>query len=140
MRDPVNTPRGGKKDSVAPQKNWVEWLIFTLSLGVIALIVGFLVYAAIALENSPPRIEVLLGEPRHERDLYVVPVIVENHGARAASGIRIEVLLTRNGRSDRAGFDLAYSPGGSVRRGEVTFSDNPGDGVLQARAQGFELP
>ena len=129
-----------KPDLLPLQKNWVEWIVFAASLAVIAVIVGFLVHAALTLEDAPPRIEVFLGEARKERDLYVVPVVVENQGVRAAAGIRVEVLLTRNGSVQRAGFDLSYSPGKSLRRGMVSFTDDPRDGTLEARVQGFELP
>ena len=125
---------------ITPRKNQVEWLVFALSLAIIAVIAGFLVHAALMQEDSPARLEVFLGEPRQERDRFVVPVVVENRGARAAAGIRVEVMLTLGTGSERAGFDLSYSPGGSVRRGEVTFTEDPRNGVLRARAPGFELP
>lgn len=123
-----------------PEKNWVEWLVFAISLAVISVILGFLLHDALKLNDSPARIEVFLGEPRQEGKSFVVPVVVQNSGAKAAAGIRVEVLLALDHVSERAGFDLSYSPGGSVRRGEVTFSKDPRAGILRARTPGFELP
>jgi uncharacterized protein (TIGR02588 family) len=121
-------------------KNWLEWLVFAASLVVIGTTVGFLVHGSVTLEDSPPRLEVYLGEARAEHGLFVVPVVVRNRGARPAAGVRVEVVLTAGPVSEHGGFDLDYSPGGSVRRGEVTFSRDPREGTLKARAPGFELP
>lgn len=123
-----------------PRKNWLEWAVFALSIAIIAATVGFLVHGSMTLGDSPPRLEIFLGEARAERGLFLVPVVVENRGARPAAGVRVEVVLTAGQFSEQGGFDLSYSPGGSVRRGEVAFSRDPRSGTLKARAPGFEEP
>jgi uncharacterized protein (TIGR02588 family) len=128
------------KPARSPSKNWLEWLVFAASLGVITAIVGFLVHGAFTLDDSPPKLEVYLGEPRKERDLFVVPVVVQNHGPRPAAAVRIEVVVTVGQVSEQAGFELSYAPAGSTRRGEVTFSLDPAKGAMRARPPGFELP
>jgi uncharacterized protein (TIGR02588 family) len=128
------------RTSRRPRKNWLEWGVFAASLLVIATTLGFLVYGSLTLEDSPPRLEVYLGEARAERGLFLVPVVVQNRGARPAAGVRVEVVLTAGPFSEHGGFDLSYSPGGSVRRGEVAFSRDPREGTLKARAPGFERP
>lgn len=122
------------------RKNWIEWLVFTASLAVIAPTLGFLVHAAFTLEDVPARIEVFLGEPREDRGTFIVPVVIQNRGGQAAVGVRVEVALTMDNASERAGFDLSYSPAGSTRRGEVSFIGDPRKGTLRARTPGFELP
>ncbi len=122
------------------RKNWLEWLVFGLSLAVIGTIVGTLVHGMDSKENTPARLEVFLGDAREERGVFVVPVVVQNQSSRAVAAVRVEVLLTAGSFSERSGFDLSYSPAGSVRRGEVTFSRDPREGVLAARTPGFELP
>jgi len=126
--------------SPGPRKNWLEWLVFAASLAVIAATIGLLSYSSLTMDDSPPRLEVYLGEPRAERGLFVVPVIVQNRGVRPASGVRVEVVLTVGQAAEYAGFEVAYSPGGSTRRGEVAFVRDPRGGALRARASGFELP
>ena len=106
----------------------------------IAATICLLVYGSVSLEDSPPDLEVFLGNVREERGLFAIPVIVRNRGARPAAGVRVEVELTREGASERAAFELAYSPGGSTRRGQVTFLTDPRGGSLRARAPGFEFP
>jgi uncharacterized protein (TIGR02588 family) len=122
------------------RKNWLEWGVFALSIAVIASTVGFLVHGSLTLEESPPLLEVFLGEARSERGHFLVPVVVRNRGVRPAAGVRVEVVLTAGPYSEHGGFDLSYSPGGSIRHGEVTFSRDPREGTLKARAPGFERP
>lgn len=122
------------------RKNWLEWLVFSMSIAVIALIVGTLVRGMIAQEEAPAKLEVFLGDARKEGSGFVVPVVVRNRGGQPAAAARVEVVLTAPGFSERGGFDLSYSPAGSTRRGEVPFSQDPDSGVTRARIVGFELP
>ena len=123
-----------------PHKNPLEWLVFAASLLIIGVVVGLLVEAGLAAKDQPARLEVLLGEPRQEAALVHVPVVVENHGGRAAAGVRVEVMLASGTTIERAGFELPYSPAGSVRRGEVVVAADPRAGRMSARVLGFELP
>lgn len=123
-----------------PNKNWLEWVVFTVSLLVIAVTIGTLVAGGLSNQGSPARLEVFLGDVREERGVFVVPVVVQNSGGRAAAAVRVEVILEVGNFSERSGFDLSYSPAGSLRRGEVTFSRDPRKGTLISRAPGFELP
>jgi uncharacterized protein (TIGR02588 family) len=125
-----------------PNKNPLEWLVFGASLLLIGVIVALLVLAARTTRDQPARPEVFLGQPRQEAALFFVPVVVENRGGKAAAGVRVEVLVesdSGNG-TERAGFDLPYSPAGSIRRGEVVFITDPRAGRISARVTGFELP
>lgn len=128
------------RKALPPQKNWLEWLVFGLSLAVIAITLGSLVYGFFSLERESARLDVLLGEPREAGGRFLVPVVVENRGARPASAVQVEVLLSVAGQKESAAFELAYSPGGSIRRGEVGFSIDPRTGSLSTRIVGFELP
>ena len=123
-----------------PDKNRLEWLVFAASLLVIAGIAGFLVYGALMTRDAPAHLQVYLGEPRHEGSLFMVPVVVENRGGEAAAGVRVEVQLETKGMVERATFDLSYSPGGSIRRGQVSFGSDPRQGSMTGRAVGFEIP
>jgi len=124
----------------SPGRNWLEWLVFALSLAIISGVLGVLLNAVLGTDGSPPRIEVFLGDSREENGLYVVPVLVRNVGEKPAAEVRIEAVLSAGSTVERAGFDLSYSPGGSVRQGEITFSIDPRGGRVKARALGFESP
>jgi uncharacterized protein (TIGR02588 family) len=123
-----------------PRKNPLEWLVFAVSLVVIGGIVVLLVAAGRSTADQPARLDVFLGEPRPEAAGFSVPVVVENRGGKAAAGVRVEVVLEAGGVSERAGFELPFSPAGSLRRGEVVLAANPRDGRIEARVVGFELP
>ena len=123
-----------------PHKNWLEWLVFAMSLVVIAGFIGVLVYAAFMTKDAPASLRVFLGEPRKEQSHFIVPVLVQNRGGAAAAAVRIEGVLDSGSTVERRGFELAYAPGGSSRHGEVSFSSDPREGRLNGRAIGFELP
>jgi len=123
-----------------PHKNPLEWLVFAASLLVIGGIVALLVYAGRATRDEPARLEVFLGQPRQEAALFFVPVVVENRGGKAAASVRVEVVVEAGIATERAGFDLPYSPAGSMRRGEVVVATDPSSGRLSGRVTGFELP
>ena len=123
-----------------PHKNWLEWLVFAMSLVVIAGFIGVLVYAAFMTKDAPASLRVFLGEPRKEQSHFIVPVLVQNRGGAAAAAVRIEVVLDSGSTVERSGFELSYAPGGSSRHGEVSFSWVPREGRLHGRAIGFELP
>ena len=76
-----------------PHKNWLEWLVFAMSLVVIAGFIGVLVYAAFMTKDAPASLRVFLGEPRKEQSHFIVPVLVQNRGGAAAAAVRIEVVL-----------------------------------------------
>ena len=123
-----------------PHKNWLEWLVFAMSLVVIAGFIGVLAYAAFMTKDAPASLRVFLGEPRKEQSHFIVPVLVQNRGGAAAAAVRIEVVLDSGSTVERSGFELSYAPGGSSRHGEVSFSSDPREGRLNGRAIGFELP
>jgi uncharacterized protein (TIGR02588 family) len=123
-----------------PRKNVLEWLVFAASLLVIGTVVGFLAYEGLTMGREPARLQVLLGEPRQEETLFVVPVVVENKGGKAAAGVRVEVLLEAPGGTERVTFDLPHAPAGSMRRGQAAFRSDPREGRMSGRAVGFELP
>jgi uncharacterized protein (TIGR02588 family) len=123
-----------------PHKNRLEWIVFGTSLLVIIVLVGLLIHGAVMTREAPPRLQVFLGEARRVESLFIVPVVVENQGGRAAAEARIEVVLESPNHVERAGFDLAYAPAGSIRRGEVAFGADPGQGRLSGRVLGFEVP
>jgi uncharacterized protein (TIGR02588 family) len=128
------------KGARRPRKNMLEWLVFAASLLVIGAVVGILAHEELTVGDEPARMQVLLGEPRQEETLFVVPVVVANKGGKAAAGVRVEVVLEFSGGTERVSFDLPHAPAGSMRRGEAAFRSDPREGRLSGRVVGFELP
>lgn len=123
------------------QKNWLEWIVFAISLVLVASTLGYLVYDAATLGNAPPTIEFKLGKPQPKLDYFLVPVSVANRGDETAEGVLVEVVLENNGKEvETAEFEIAFLPRHSTRKGWVSFTTNPRSAEMKARLLGFEKP
>jgi uncharacterized protein (TIGR02588 family) len=125
-------------------KHPLEWAVFAVSLVLVLGTLGYLAYDAArgsAVDSAPPEIAVRLGKAERSGAVYAVPVEVHNRGEETAEGVHVEVILESPGRQpERAEFQVAFVPRQSVRRGWVTFTQDPGTGRLTGRALGYEKP
>ena len=124
------------------EKNWLEWVVFGVGLILVLSTLGYLVYDGATAPDTPPDVEVRLGEPRRGGAGFLVPVTVVNRGGRTAEGVLVEVVLEGAGprEPERGEFTLAFLPRGGTREGWVTFRSDPRQGRLTARALGYEEP
>ena len=125
------------------KKNWLEWVVFGVSLALVAGVLGFLVYDAVQLEKMPPDIEVRLGAPVEHGQEFVVPVAVTNRGDQTAEGVQIEVTLEGSGgggEPERGEFTIAFVPRRATREGWVAFRTDPRGARLTPRVLGYEKP
>lgn len=122
-------------------KHPLEWIVFAVSLVLVAGTVGYLAWDAVRGEDSPAAISVELGRPEPRGGGWAVPVTVRNRGDATAEGVKVEVILeTPAAESERADFEVAFVPRRSQRQGWVTFRGDPSRGRLSARAAGYETP
>lgn len=124
------------------EKNWLEWIVFAVSLVLVVATLGYLVYDGATTGNTPPSIEFELGKPQLQADHFIVPVSVTNRGDETAEGVHIEVVLENGGQEqESAEFEIAFLPRLSTREGWVTFETDPRtvDG-MNARVLGYEKP
>jgi uncharacterized protein (TIGR02588 family) len=124
-----------------PQKNWLEWSVFAVSLLLVAGAIAYLAYDAAMLGDQPPIIEVRLGAPEQRANAYAIPVSVTNQGDQTAEGVVVEVVLERGAEQEQAQFEIAFVPRGSTRNGWVTFQSDPHSAdQVTGHVLGFELP
>jgi uncharacterized protein (TIGR02588 family) len=124
------------------EKNWLEWVVFGVGLILVVSTLAYLVYDGATSADTPPDIEVRLGEPRPGGPGFLVPVTVVNRGGQTAGGVSVEVVLEAAGspEPERGEFTLAFLPRGGTREGWVAFRSDPRAGRLTARASGYEKP
>jgi uncharacterized protein (TIGR02588 family) len=124
------------------EKNWLEWIVFTLSLVLVVFTLGYIVYDGATVGETPPNIELQLGQPQPQSDRFIVPVTATNRGDETAETVQIEVILTNGGQEEETSqFEIAFLPRHSTRRGWVTFQTDPRTvEQMQARVLGFEKP
>jgi uncharacterized protein (TIGR02588 family) len=124
-----------------PQKNWLEWSVFAVSLLLVAGVIAYLAYDAATLGHTPPSMEVRLGAPEQRASAYAIPVSVTNQGDQTAEGVVVEVVLERGEQQEQAQFELAFVPRRSTRQGWVTFRTDPRSAdQVSGHVLGFESP
>ena len=130
-----------KKAANKVQKNWLEWIVFGVSLALVGATLGYLVYDGATATEAPPSIQVRLGEQQRTAHNFIVHVAVTNDGGQTAEGVHVEVLLeSASGETERGEFVIAFLPRRATREGWVTFRSDPATARLTPRVLGFEKP
>lgn len=124
-----------------PRKNWLEWLIFAVSLVLVLGTAGILVWESSSLGKKVADPQMQLGTPEAHDGYFAVPVTVVNRGDGTAQSVQLEVLLhLRNGETEKGQFQLQYLPRRATRHAWVTFRHDPREGKLETRVLGYEKP
>ena len=131
-----------KRGSGKVEKNWLEWIVFGVGLLLVVSTLAYLVYDGATAADTPPDVEVRLGEPRPGGAGFLVPVTVVNRGGQTAEGVTVEVVLEAAGspEPERGEFTVAFLPRGGAREGWVACRPDPRAGRLTAHALGYEKP
>jgi uncharacterized protein (TIGR02588 family) len=124
------------------EKNWFEWIVFGVGLALVVSTLSYLAYDAATMSETPPSIEIRVGEVQQRPHNFIVPVTLINHGDVTAEGVQIEVVLESDGaEKERGEFTVAFVPRRSTREGWVAFQTDPRTaGRLRARVLGYEDP
>lgn len=129
-------------DNRNDQKNWLEWLVFGLSLLLLLSILGYLVYQTITHKPGEPDIyaEAKADPSKLSPNRYMVTVY--NKGGATAEEVIVEFILYKAGEElEKSELQIAYSPKESKREGWVTFTSDPqaADSVI-ARVVSYKKP
>ena len=124
------------------EKNWLEWIVFAVSVVLVAGTLAFLAYDGINIGDTPPSIEIRVGAPTQGQHNFIVPVSLINHGDQTAEGVQIEVALETEGKEmERSEFAVAFLPRRATREGWVAFQTDPRTAQkINARVLGYEKP
>lgn len=124
-----------------PQKNLVEWLVFGLSLGLVLLVIGVLVFEMLQSDSSPARFEVRIGTIEHAEAALHVPVEVSNLGGRMAEDVLVEVRIERGDVVDLVELQFPRLARGETATGSAIFpqSSEPPDRIA-GRVIGYGEP
>ena len=123
------------------EKNWLEWLVFAVSLLILVGFVGLLAYLIFDSEDRPAEVTVELGAARQTASGFLVPVLVRNGGDRTAEEVRVVVTLESGGQPpDERELTFAFLPRRSEREGVVVFERDPRCCRLSGSASSYERP
>ncbi|MEZ4409733.1 MAG: hypothetical protein R3A52_25160 [Polyangiales bacterium] len=124
----------------APEKNWLEWAVFGVSLALVVTVVAALLVDALGPAPSPPDLRLSLGRPERRSEGYAVPVTATNQGGLTARAVSVEVRLEGPDGAETSQLEVEFVPRGSRRRGWVTFERDPSRGALRARVVSYQRP
>ncbi len=124
------------------EKNWLEWIVFGISVVLVMGLVVYLLWNGFNDDTSPPNIVVELGEVSQQGDRYSIPIKLSNTGGQTAKAVTVEVTLMQGEQElETAQLDVDFVPRDSYRHGWVTFTENPADAdEIETHVLGYEVP
>jgi uncharacterized protein (TIGR02588 family) len=111
-----------------------EWVTLSVSIAIIAVLVGLVITVYLFGGDEPATIEVrpLLEEVRHADGTAYLPVEVTNNGDRTAEDVYVQMTLhTDEVEPVTTSFTIRFLAGGEQQRGVVAFNQNPAEGELR---------
>lgn len=134
-----NSPQSQSKTSLSSP---AEWISLGVSLSILVLVLGLVIYSWITKENKPPILSVISGaEIRQVNEQFYIPFEVTNQGGETVQSVEIIAQLTINGEVIETGSqEIDFLSGGEVQSGAFIFSRNPQQGELVMRAVSYKLP
>jgi len=120
-------------------KNRLEWTVFAISVALILMVAGLLLYEQVTNLNRPANLTIVVGDPVAMAQGYAVAVDVRNGGDMSAEDVHVSV-TAGGAEAQESDVTFPYVPYRSARRGWVMFSRNPGTARLEARVLGYREP
>ncbi|MBB6611712.1 hypothetical protein H7F15_11740 [Pontibacter sp. Tf4] len=124
------------------RKNWLEWLVFGLSLAMLLGILGYLTYQTVIYKNTDPEVYAKGVPDPSELAPNRYKVTVYNKGGTTAEAVIVEFTLYSQGQEPEVSeLTIPFSPKESEREGWVIFRSSPAtaDSVV-ARIVSYKKP
>ena len=127
--------------NIAPPPTIAAWIARVLTVGTMALIIGYLVYLCFRPEVLARfDIELAFDQLDERNGRYVLPVMVTNDSTESMSGVAVEVVLsTPEGETVRS-FEIALMGEGESANAEVTFRERPTPDSVEADVVSYVSP
>lgn len=120
------------------QRSFAETVSTTISVLILAAVVGLIAYLGAAHEPTPPRFAVQIGIPRQEGAEFHVPFEVTNQGDRTAKEVSVQGRANTPTGEESAVTTFDYLPGKSKESGVFVFRAFVGE--PEVRVVGYQLP
>lgn len=116
-----STNESHEQSSTRLEKNWLEWLVFGISVGLVTGIIGYLLYLEFMPSSKEFDYEVGFKEAKNINGRYLVPVNIKNKSNQSVQDVALEI--TSGG--EKADLHLDYLPRHSHRDSTVFFKEKP---------------
>ncbi|MGL5875634.1 MAG: TIGR02588 family protein [Xenococcaceae cyanobacterium] len=123
-------------------RSFAEWISFSISLFVLTLVVGLVVYQWVTKKDQPPILSVTIDPKiRQVEGQFYVPFTVANKGGEAVESVEIKAELDVNGEIEEIGSQqIDFLSEGETQSGAFIFKQNPSQGKPIVRVTGYKLP
>jgi uncharacterized protein (TIGR02588 family) len=125
-----------------PKRSIAEWVTFSISSLILAIIVGLVGYTWLNEKDQPPILSITKKQTIREIDgQFYVQFEVVNSGGDTAESVQIMAELLINGKVTETGEQqIDFLSSGETEEGAFIFSQNPRQGQLNLRVGSYKLP
>ncbi len=118
-----------------------EWVAAAVGAVLVIGSIGFMLFHAIAGDDSPPDIAIQADSILAVEGGYLVMIRTRNEGGSTAAGVTVEGELSSDtGKIETSGTTVDYVPPRSERYGGLFFTRDPRQYRLDLRAKGYQEP
>ena len=122
-------------------RSFAEWVTFYLSLTVLGLIIGLVVFSWVRESDRPPILSVNLTSPIQEIEgQFYLPYTVKNTGDQTAESVEVVAELSWGDQKQTGTQQIDFLSGGETSSGAFIFSHDPQHGNLMTRIASYKLP
>ncbi|MBD2041047.1 TIGR02588 family protein [Microcoleus sp. FACHB-672] len=119
-----------------------ELVTFSISLSILAALVGLVCYDWFTRRDEPPVLAVVRdGAIRNTQGQFYVPFEIKNTGGNTADSVQVIGELRINGEVQESGEQqIDFLSGGEAEKGAFIFTRNPKEGELVLRIGSYKSP
>jgi uncharacterized protein (TIGR02588 family) len=123
------------------QRSVAEWITFSIASGIVAGIVGLVLYSWVKVGDRPPILAIeQSGKIRQAEGSFYVPFTLTNKGGETADAVRVIAELRIDGAVEEGEQQIDFLAGGEAEEGVFLFSRNPQNGKFSLRVASYRKP
>jgi uncharacterized protein (TIGR02588 family) len=128
----------GKGGGRGAPRTSAEWVSLSVSLLLLACVVGAILWLWAVETGGPPRLAVERGAARQEAGLFHLPVAVTNVGGGAAAQVRVEGRLGGAGHEESPSTTIDFLPVRAREKVVLVFRGDPSGASVEVVS--YQLP
>ena len=137
-----NPQKNSLSESQHEERSLAELVTFSISLSILAALVGLVCYDWFTRRDELPVLAVVRnGEIRTTQGQFYVPFKITNTGGNTAESVQVIAELRMNGEVEESGEQqIDFLSGGEAEKGSFIFTRNPKEGELILRVGSYKSP
>lgn len=143
MSQSVEQETNGTVEPGRGKRSLAEKVSFSIASGILATIVGLVLYLWASQERqNPPELSLQpIDAIREANGQFYVPYELTNTGGSTVESVRVLAELTVNGEVEESGEqEFGFLSSQESEEGAFVFSQDPRSGTLTLRVTGYKLP